>query len=113
MTAGHTLGLCAVLVVSIVLLSGAGAVLLRLLKASDANAFDTFLFSTALGTILLELAVSLGELAPNLRAGIRIAIVVTALVGIAFAPLTGSDALHYRFTVQALVTKFSIQQKFR
>ena len=143
MTAGHTLGLCAVLVVSIVLLSGAGAVLLRLLKAADANAFDTFLFSTALGTILLELAVSLGELAPNLRAGVRIAIAVTAFVGIAgirtafaalgelwqnflrlnapekglaavfllvlalqgfasLAPLTGSDALHYHFTVQAL-----------
>jgi len=143
MTAGHTLGLCAALVVSIMLLSGAGAVLLRLLKVSDANAFDLFLFSTALGAILLELAVSLGELAPNLIAGVRIAIAITALVGVAgirtafaalrelwqtlsrlngpekalaavlllilalqgfasLAPLTGSDALHYHFTMQAL-----------
>jgi Protein of unknown function (DUF1420) len=143
MTVGHTLGLCAALIVSTVLLSGAGAVILRFLKAWNANPFDTFLLSTALGAILLELAVSLGELAPNLRGGVRTATAITALVGLAgfrsvfvslrelsqkmprlpasekilatalfvvlalqgfasLAPLTGSDALHYHFTMQAL-----------
>jgi hypothetical protein len=143
MTAWHTLGLCAALVVSTVLLSGAGAILLRFLKARETNAFETVLFSTALGAILLELAISLGELAPNIRTGVRIAIAIIALFGLAgirtvfaasrelwqrvlrlnakektlaaalfvvlalqgfasLAPLTGSDALHYHFTVQAL-----------
>jgi hypothetical protein len=143
MTAWHTLGLCAALAVSMLLLSGAGATLLRILKATKISAFDTFLFSAATGTILLELAVSAGELAPNIRTGVRIAVAITALLGFAgvrtiftmlqqlfrkllavrgierllaalfllvltlqslasLAPLTGSDALHYHFTMQAL-----------
>jgi hypothetical protein len=143
MTACHTLGLCAALAVSTLLLCGAGATLLRILKATKISAFDTFLFSAASGTILLELAVSAGELAPNIRTGVRIAVAITALLGFAgvrtifsvlqqlfrklltlgrtekllaavfvlaltlqglasLAPLTGSDALHYHFTMQAL-----------
>ena len=143
MTAWHTLGLCTAMAVSVLLLCGAGATLLRLLKATKVSAFDTFLFSAATGTILLELAVSAGELAPNIRSGVRIAVLITALLGFpgvrtmfallqqlflkllalrrterllaalfvlvltlqglaSLAPLTGSDALHYHFTMQAL-----------
>ena len=47
MTAWHTLGLCTALAVSVLLLCGAGATLLRLLKATKVSAFDTFLFSAA------------------------------------------------------------------
>jgi hypothetical protein len=143
MTAWHTLGLFLALCFSILLLCGAGAVLLRLFKVTSVSAFDTFLFSAATGTILLELAVSAGELAPNIRSGVRIAIALTGLLGLpglrtvfsalqrlfrnlvslqgaerllarllllvlaleglaSLAPLTGSDALHYHFTTQAL-----------
>jgi hypothetical protein len=143
MTAWHTLGLCAALAVSVLLLCGAGAFLLRIFRVNVSSPFDTFLFSAATGAILLELAVSAGELAPNIRTGVRIAAGTTALIGFAgvptilralqqlyrkllslrgierllaalflltlalqglasLAPLTGSDALHYHFPVQAL-----------
>jgi len=143
MSTWHTLALCFALAVSIMLLSGAGAMLLRLLRVLTGKAFDTFLFSLATGVILLELAVSLGQLAQNLRAGVSIAILLVGLLGFAglstmvialrrltrkvlalagvekflaatlflvlllqgfasLAPLTGSDALHYHFTIQAL-----------
>jgi Protein of unknown function (DUF1420) len=143
MTAWPTLGLLAALAVSMLLLCGAGETLLRILKTTKISEFDTFLFSAATGTILLELAVSAGELAPNIRTGVRIAVSITALLGFAgvrtifaalqqifrkllavrgierllaallllvltlqglasLAPLTGSDALHYHFTMQAL-----------
>jgi len=144
MTAMHTLGLCMVLFVSVLLLAGAGAVVLRLFKVAGTSAADTFLFSITLGVIILDLAVSLGELAPLHRIGLQIAIAAVGLLGLAgvkyvflnsrelapafaslartqkwlacvllvvlalqgaasFAPLTGSDALHYHFTIQSLV----------
>jgi len=140
MTPWHTLGLCAALLLSALLLTGAGAVLLRIFAAS---AFDSLLFSAATGAVVLELAVTAGELAPNIRTGVRIAVAITAFFGLAglpaaftwlrqvfqkllalgaterwlaailflvlalqgiasIAPLTGSDALHYHFTMQAL-----------
>src|SRR5260370_6914684 len=143
MTAWYPLGLCAALAVSVLLLCGAGAALLRILKVTNVSPFDTFLFSAATGTILLELAVSAGEVTPNVRTGVRIAVAITALLGLAgvqrifsalqqlfrrllslggierllaallllvlalqgfasLAPLTGSDALHYHFTIKAL-----------
>ncbi len=143
MTPWHTLGLCSALTVSILLFCGLGAAFLRILKITNLSAFDTFLFSAATGTILLELAVSAGELAPDIRTGVRIAVALAALLGLAgvratfavlqqvfrklrarggiesplaalfllvlvllgfasLAPVTGSDALHYHFTTQAL-----------
>ena len=143
MTAWHTLGLCAAFIASVLLLAGAGAVLLRRLKVFAPHPLDHFLFSVAAGTLLLELAVSAGELAPNVRAGVQFATAIVAAVGLfgmrsvvadlrqvaqrvsslpgvprylaaallfvlalqglaSLAPMTGSDALHYHFTVQQL-----------
>ena len=143
MTPWHTLGLCSALAASLLLFCGLGAVFLRILKITNLSAFDTLLFSAATGTILLELAVSVGELAPNIRTGVRIAVALAALLGLAgawatfavlqqgfralralvgierplaalfllvlvlqglasLAPVTGSDALHYHFTMQTL-----------
>jgi hypothetical protein len=143
MTAWHMLGLSAALIISGLLLAGAGAVAFRLLQVTGTHAAETFLFSLAIGMIALELAVTLGELAPNQHDGIRIGTVVIAVIGLAgirsilatlrqiankflaltgvekllaaallpvlalqglasFAPLTGSDALHYHFTMQTL-----------
>src|SRR6267143_3938878 len=64
MTAWYTLGLCVTLAASTLLMAGSGAMLLRIFGVKNASAFDTLLFSTAAGTILLELAVTAGELAP-------------------------------------------------
>jgi len=83
MTPWHTLGLCSALAVSILLFCGLGAAFLRILKITNLSAFDTFLFSAATGTILLELAVSAGELAPDIRTGVRIAVALAALLGLA------------------------------
>ncbi len=143
MTPWHTLGLCSALAFSILLFCGLGAAFLRILKITNFSSFDTLLFSAATGTILLELAVSAGELAPSIRTGILIAVALAALLALAgvratlavlqqvlrklrglggierlfaalfllvlvlqgfasLAPLTGSDALHYHFTTQAL-----------
>ena len=139
----HTLGLCSALALSTLLFCGLGAVFLRILKITNLRAFDTLLFSAATGAILLELAVSAGELAPNIRTGVGTAVALAALLGLAgvraifaalqqvfrklrtlrgierplaalfllvlmlqgfasLAPLNGSDALHYHFTMQAL-----------
>jgi len=86
MTAWHTLGLCAALAVSVLLLCGAGTFLLRIFQVKASTPFDAVLFSAATGTILLELAVSAGELAPNTRTGARIAVAITALIGFAGVP---------------------------
>jgi hypothetical protein len=83
MTPWHTLGLCSALAVSMLLFCGLGAAFLRILKITNLSAFDTLLFSAASGIILLELAVSAGELAPNIRAGVRIAVALAALLGLA------------------------------
>ena len=141
MSAWHMLGLCFALSVSMMLISGAGAMLLRVLTRLLGTAFETLLFSAAAGVVLLGLAVDLGELARNIRVGVRFSVLVIALLGFAglptivtalrqlmqkclalagiekvlaaalllvlviqgfasLAPLTGSDALHYHFTVQ-------------
>src|SRR5438477_7386552 len=143
MTALHTLAMCAVLFASALMLGGAGAVLLRALRVTEASAFDHLLFSLGAGVVLLALAVTLGELAPDVRIGVIFAAAIVAVVGIAgigamfsavsqvvkaiaalqgierflaatlflvltlqmlaaFAPMTGSDALHYHFTMQAI-----------
>jgi hypothetical protein len=143
MTVLHTLGLCAALAISILLLTGAGSLLLRIFCVPEASPADTVLFSVALGVVFFELIVSLGEFAPNPRVGVRIAAATAGLLGLggirnvlaalaqvarsvlaapriekllaaallvvltlqglaSLAPLTGSDALHYHFTVQAL-----------
>src|ERR1700739_4187696 len=143
MTPWHTLALCSALALSTLLFCGLGAAFLRILKITNLSAFDTFLFSAASGAILLELAVSAGELAPNIRTAVRLAVALALLLGLAgvrailaalqqifrklrtlrrierplaasfllvlvlqgfasLAPLNGSDALHYHFTMQAL-----------
>src|SRR5882757_2025905 len=101
MTAWHTLGLCTAMAVSALLLCGAGATLLRLLKATKVSAFDTFLFSAATGTILLQqLFLELLELGRTERLLAALFVLVLTLQGLAsLAPLTGSDALHYHFTM--------------
>ncbi len=83
MTAWHTLGLCVALAVSVLLVAGAGSMLRRIFGLKNASAFDALLFSAATGTILLELAVTAGELAPNIYTGVRIAVAITALAGLA------------------------------
>jgi hypothetical protein len=83
MTPWHTLGLCSALAVSMLLFCGLGAAFLGILKIPNLSAFDALLFSAATGTILLELAVSAGELAPNIRTGIRIAVAIATLLGLA------------------------------
>jgi len=144
MSIWHTLGLCSALLGSALLLAGTGAVVLRLLGIKEERTGEALLYSVALGAIFLELAVSLGVLAPNHRLGVPIAIAAVALTGLAglldvfaasrqaagkvgsltgtpkflaaallfvlalqglasFAPMTGSDALHYHFTVPALI----------
>lgn len=141
-TLGHPLGLVSALVVSVVLLAGAGSVVLRALRVAGAPG-ETLLSSIALGAIFLDLAVSAGQLAPDHGVGIRMAIAAVALIGLAgvpqvlrtarqlatafaslarsqkwlaaalllvlalqclasIAPMTGSDALHYHFTMQLL-----------
>src|SRR5215467_7557991 len=143
MSIWHTLGLCLALFGSAVLLTGAGAVVLRLLGVKPEHAGEALLYAVALGVVFLDLAVSLAKLAPNLRLGVRVAIAMVALTGLSglkdvlifarliarkigslsgitrlhagalllvlvleglasFAPLTGSDALHYHFTMPAL-----------
>src|SRR5215472_6274656 len=122
------------------LLVGAGKRLIRALHIVVDNAFEELLYSFALGVLTLEIAVSLGELLPNVRFGVVLAVCVVlalgllaigevfrgikavcirfrllpreqvalglALLGVvaleglaAMAPLTGSDAMRYHFTV--------------
>ena len=143
MTVWHTLGLLEELLVFALLFAGAGATLLRLLRILDCSALDRFLYSLTAGIILLELAVSAAEFAPRVRTGVRVAVAVVGVLGIAglptvftdlrrllksffalpgisrflsavllfvlllqgaaaFAPLTGSDAMHYHFAAQQM-----------
>jgi len=90
MTSWHTLGLCSALAVSMLLFCGLGAAFLRILKIKNLSVFDTLLFSAATGTILLELAVSAGELAPNIRTGVRITVALAALLGLAGVQATSA-----------------------
>src|SRR5258708_6899505 len=83
MTALHTLAMCAVLFASAVLLAGAGTVLLRTLRVAEASAFEHLLFSLSTGIVLLALAVTLGELVPDVRTGVIFAVAIVALVGMA------------------------------
>jgi aspartate/methionine/tyrosine aminotransferase len=71
MTPLYTLGLCAALLISVLLFAGAGAVLLRVLKVTEQSSLDFLLFAISLGIILLELVASVGELASNVRTEIR------------------------------------------
>jgi hypothetical protein len=130
------------LVVFSILLAGAGSSALRLLRLEIPSALESLLYSLVLGTIFLELAVSVGQLLPSVRVGVIAAACITAVIGItgqfrvlrdlsavcdrfralprverflgvallgilalqglaSFAPVTGSDALHYHFTIQA------------
>jgi len=82
MTALHILAICACFVFSVVLLSGAGAVALRILRFHPGRALGRWLFSITAGIVLLELAVTAGELAANVTAGVRIACVLVAVVGV-------------------------------
>ena len=142
MTPLYTLGLCAALLISVLLFAGAGAVLLRVLKVAEQSSLDFLLFAISLGVILLELVASVGELAPNVRTGVHVSVLLVSVAGVAglrsvvtatgkvferlrtlrgvervlaalfllvqtlqmlasLAPITGSDALHYHFTVQS------------
>jgi len=82
MTALDTLAICGCFVFSIVLLSGAGAVILRILRFHPERALDRWLFSITGGIVLLELAATAGELAPNVIAGVRIASALVAVFGV-------------------------------
>src|SRR5260221_9972759 len=82
MTALHTLAICGCFVFSVVLLSGAGAVVLRILQFLPGRALDRWLFSITAGIVLLELSVTAGELAPNVAVGVRIACTLVAVVGV-------------------------------
>ncbi|HXT26064.1 MAG TPA: DUF1420 family protein [Candidatus Eisenbacteria bacterium] len=125
------------------LLAGAGNRALRWLHLEIPSALESLLYSLGLGTIFLELAVSVGQLFAPVRVGVISAACVTAAIGItgqfqllrdlssvwhrfralsrlerflgfvlfgvlalqglaSFAPVTGSDALHYHFTIEAL-----------
>src|SRR5262249_15393287 len=63
-------------------LVGAGKRLLRALSVVVDNAFEELLYSLALGVLTLELAVSLGELLPNIRIGVVLAICVVLALGL-------------------------------
>lgn len=82
MTALLALGLVAAFSASVLFLAGVGAALLRALRCSAASAADRSLFSIAAGTILFELAVSAGQLAPGVRTGVRLACAAFGLAGL-------------------------------
>ena len=85
MTLLGTFAASLVLLIVSILLAGAGKRVLRLLRVEISNALDAFLYSLVLGAVLLELAVSAGELLPNVRFGV---IAAACLVGA--AGLTGA-----------------------
>jgi hypothetical protein len=140
----HSLAAATTLLVSAVLLAGAGNRVLRWLKVEFPSPLESPLFALALGAVFLELAATGGELFPSVRYGIIVAASITAALGLtgtsavlrdlaslrkkfrtlpnverllaailfvvlglqglaALAPITGSDALHYHFTSQALI----------
>ena len=139
------LGLCSVLF-SALLFAGLGRFFLDRARYSIENCEERWLVSIALGVVSFELFVSLGELAPNVRAGVLSALALAIALGLlpisvvsrdtfeilrkiaklrglerwlalgvvavlvlegfaAMAPLTGSDALHYHFSVPLLVLR--------
>src|ERR1700751_2853611 len=72
---------------SFVLLAGAGKRIQCWLHLEFSSLLESLLFSLTLGTVLLGLFVSAGELAPNVRHGVIAAATLAALLG-----LTGSRA---------------------
>jgi hypothetical protein len=74
-------GLCYVLL-SGFLFAGLGRFLLDQARLSIENRVERLLASIALGVVSLELLVSLGELAPNARAGVLSALALAAALGL-------------------------------
>ena len=72
-----------ILLLLALLLTGAGKRVLSFLAIDFASPLESLLFSVTLGAIALELAVTAGELAPNVRYGVIGATVVVALGGFA------------------------------
>ena len=75
------LGLCGVLF-SGFLFAGLGRFLLDRVRLSIENRVERCLASIAVGVVSLELLVSLGELAPNVRAGVLSALALAAALGL-------------------------------
>jgi len=101
---GNFTALLVLLIVSIVL-AGAGKRVLGLLGVETSSALDTLLFSLPLGAVLLELAVSAGELLPNVRFGVIAAACLVGVVGLTGVPAKLRDlaVLWRRFwSLQAL-----------
>lgn len=137
-------GLLATLALAL-LIAGAGALFLRLLKV-EVKSGEAVLFSLGAGAVILEVFVSVGELVQNVRTGVCAAAALTVVLGLfgagsiartlwqsiaklrqqpnserwlvrclavvlflqglaAMAPLTGSDALHYHFTIPAQILR--------
>lgn len=82
MTLLTTVAAALAVIVSAILLAGAGKQVLRWLRVSPTSTLEKLLFSIALGTVSLELAVSLGEIVPNVRFGVIAAVAFTALLGL-------------------------------
>lgn len=78
-------GLCGV-AVSAILLAGLGRLLLQHTRLGFPSRIEQLLLSLAVGVIAFELLVSLGELWPNTRSGVRAAIVLSAAIGIPQVP---------------------------
>jgi hypothetical protein len=75
------LGLCGVLL-SGFLFAGLGRFLLDRARLPIENGVERWLASIALGVVSLELLVSLGELAPNVRAGVLFALALAAALAL-------------------------------
>jgi Protein of unknown function (DUF1420) len=98
---GSLLALLALLV-SALLLAGAGKCALDLLRISFDSALESLLFSLALGAVCLELAVSAGEIFPSVRYGVIAAAAITAALGLAAAPAVFRDLGNIWRTFQSL-----------
>jgi len=127
------------------LLVSSGALLLRGFRIEISNA-ESVLYALVVGVVALEVFVTAGELAPDVRTGVRAAVAAICFLGLfesirltralgglfsrlrecalsekaaasalgvvllveglaAMAPLTGSDALHYHFTLPAQILR--------
>jgi hypothetical protein len=86
-----------VLLMVLIVLAGAGRRVLRLMGAETSSALETLLFSLALGVVLLELAVSAGELLPNVRFGVIAAACLVGVVGLTGVPASDLALLWRRF----------------
>src|SRR5262249_41305404 len=62
--------------------AGAGNQMLRWLRVTLSSTLESLLFSITLGAVFLELAVSLGELLPNVRVGVIGAVACAATLGL-------------------------------